>query len=67
MVVGDDRFFTPLRYVQNDMGVEGEDHPHPNLPPSRGDGSRHARGHGREIGSAELWQQRIYLRGSHLK
>ena len=43
--VGDDRFFTPLRYVQNDMWgalrygqsdmwVEGEDHPHP--PSSRG-------------------------------
>ena len=22
LVVGDDRFFTPLRYVQNDMGGE---------------------------------------------
>ena len=46
MVVGDDRFFTPLRYVQNDMGgvlryvendmwAEGEDHPHPPSSPGQ--------------------------------
>ena len=28
--------------TRNDIWVEGEDHPHPNLPPSRGKGGRGA-------------------------
>ena len=42
--MGDDRFFTPLRCVQNDIWVEGEDHPHPSS--SRGQAMREGDGRG---------------------